>query len=285
MSIYQQAMLVSLTINKWNAKQHDKNITAEVELAHNTKGAGKFSKNLINPDAMASVTRAAGELRNYHYEKTLPWKDSGERLLPSKLYLEYTTETRRLKAQFETAVHDFLKEYPRYVKEAETLLGTMFDSCNYPNIGTMPSKFNISINITQIPNASDFRVEVAQEEVDKIKKDIIDQINIRQTEAVIDVYRRSKELVERVKTRLSAERPIIYDSLMQSVTDLADMIPAFNITNDLGLVQLETKLRSLVQATSTLKADPDIRASTAKAAAELLDQLNGNNTQCSVLTI
>lgn len=273
MSLSQQAMLANLTISQWTARKYDKTATGDVETKHGAKDAGRFNKLLIDKSALEPIAQLVGKLRTEHYNMTLPWGDNGDRLLPSKLYLQYTQEMRGLRSQFDTAVYTFISGYPALVQAARRRLGTLYDATDYPNPSDIASRFSMSTSFTPVPDAKDFRVDVAAEDAEQIRADITRMVRDRQAEATKDAFRRAKEVVTRVHDRLSADKIIIHESLMDNVRELIDMLPAFNLTDDPGLTQLHAELKNLWCAPKILRANAFVRESTAETASLIIQRM------------
>lgn len=233
MSLQDKAMLITLSVSCWTARKQDKKVSTEVEQQHNAKDAGRYNKLLVDKKDLDPLTSYAGQIRNYHYKMTLPWMDNGARLLPSKLFMEYSAELRKMKAEYERLVSDFILIYDtRLIQEARQRLGTMFDSEDYPDSSTLREKFGVETDIMPVPDGADFRVAVADTERERIARDISDKVAKRQAAAVRDAWARVRDTVGLVATRLSADKAIIRDSLIENARDLARLLPGLNVNDD-----------------------------------------------------
>ena len=252
MSIQESAMLVTLSVSCWTASKKDKKVSAEVEAAHNARDAGRYSKLLIDKAFLDPLTKHCGVIRAHHYRLTLPWLDNGARLLPAKLYMEYTQGLRKLQAEYETLIDTFIHEYDtRLVTDARLRLGTMYDPDDYPPGSDLRSKFGIETDITEVPSGSDFRVDIGDAERRRIAAQISERVERRQVDALTAAWARVRELVDNLRVRLSDPKPIIRDSHTDNLRDLAGLLPGLNITND---PKLETACQAI---TNTLLISPD----------------------------
>src|SRR6185369_3013865 len=87
----EKAVLASLNISQWSGRKLDRKITDEVNESHGAVAdAGRYNKLLVAKVTLDPIQQIVGEARSYHIRMTLPWSDSGTRILPSALYLEYT---------------------------------------------------------------------------------------------------------------------------------------------------------------------------------------------------
>lgn len=151
-------MLVTLSVSQWTARKHDAAASKEVATNHQAGNAGRFNKLLIDTNYLQPIAKMTSALREYHYTHTLPWTDDGRRLLPSKLYFEYTKAMRDMKAQFDTKVVDFIKAYPTIIAAERKRLGTLYNPEDYPP--DVAAKFSVAIYPEPVPSGGDLRVDI-----------------------------------------------------------------------------------------------------------------------------
>lgn len=271
--IQNRAMLARLSISQWTARKHDKSVSAEVEKAHAAHDAGRYNKLLVNKALLDPISKLAGVIRTYHYGQTLPWNDGGDRLLPSALFMGYTAEIRKFKAQYQALVRDLVTAYPTEVQAARNRLGTMYSPDDYPPAHELHSRFDISVEFVPVPDAKDFRVDVSNEAAEEIRTQITESVNARQTQAVKDCYRRVREVVSKLYERLSVEDAIFKDSLVDNARDLMSVLPGLNITQDPELDILYHEINTMLRSPQTLRSDPVARKETADAADAILTRL------------
>lgn len=243
-----KAMLMTLSISQWTARKHDKLASSEIEKSHGAKNAGRFNKLLVDAEALKPIASAASALRDYHNTNTLPWTDDGRRLLPSKLFMTYTQDMRRLKDTFDVRVRAFVNEYPGLVHTARQRLGTLYDPRDYPDVSKIALKFSVNIDPEPVPSANDFRVDVGETEVARVRQEIEHAVRSRQEKAVHDLFGRIREVVGAMHDRLSDPKAVFRDSLVDNVKNLHGLIPALNLTDDPLLIQLHKEMEPLTSA-------------------------------------
>lgn len=270
-----KAMLVNLTISGWDATRYDKSVSAEVEKAHDATDAGRYNKRLIDKAHLATITTLAGQLRQYHYSRTLPWTDKGHRLLPSALFMEYRQDMAALKNQFNKAVNEFLVLYPQLVQDARVRLKTMFQPTDYPDVANLRAKFDVDLEFMPVPDVADFRVEISAEERDEIREQITQSVNAKQAKAVKDCWGRVREVVSRIADQCGNKKGRIYDSLMENAQDLVNVLSGLNITGDPELTAVEQGIRSLIVSPDLIRTSQTTRKRVADTAAEILAKLPG----------
>jgi hypothetical protein len=271
--IQDKSMLVDLTISKWGATKHDKSVSAEVEQAHSAKDAGRYNKRLIDKAHLAPIDTVANQMRKYHYSRTLPWSDKGQRLLPSKLFMDYRQDINTFKQEFERAKVDFLALYPQLVQDARLRLGTMYEPNDYPPLSELQDAFAVELLITPVPDAGDFRVEIDQEAEAEIRQQITDAVNARQAKAVKDCFNRAREVLQRISEQCSKKDGRIHDSLMDNAKDLVSVLSGLNITDDPNIAQLERDLGDLIVHPDAIRTSPSVRKDLADGAADILAKM------------
>jgi len=271
---HDNAMLVQLSISQWTARKQDKKVSKEVESVHGAHNAGRFNKDLVNRELLEPITKIVTKARDYHYNMTLPWKDNGERLLPSKLFMQYTGNIRSLKAEFAKAVDNMVAAYPAEVQAARNRLGSMYEPGDYPDSCDVKHKFSLEVEFTPIPHVADFRLDVSAEAQDELKASLTQGIAIRQAGAVKATYARVRDVVYKIAERLGDDQAIFKDSLINNAIELCTVLDGLNITNDPAITALAVRINNeLIHSPSVLRNNSHVRARVALAANDILNSL------------
>ena len=268
-----RAMLVALNIRQWSARKYDKQATREVETAHTATNAGRFNKLLIDPLALRDINHVAGKLRALHYYYTLPWGDNGDRLLPADLYLEFQTKMNEMTQQFDAVVRTFLAGYPALVTAARTRLGTLYEPADYPGARELASRFGADLTFSLVPDTADFRVDVSAETAKKICADVLATTAQRQQAAMDSALERARDVITRVRDRVTADKVIIHDSLTESVAELIRVLPAFNLNNDPRVDEVVSALNTMTVSPHGLRRSASTRAQVAIVADDILKKM------------
>lgn len=272
--IQERAMLARLSISQWTGKAFDKKVSTEVERAHGAHDAGRFNKALVNKALLEPISKLAGEVRKHHYSVTLPWSDSGERLLPAKLFMDYGAQMRGYRTQMDALVSNLVAAYPAEVQAARNRLGTMYDPGDYPDLSDIRDAFGLTFEFTPVPDAKDFRVDVSNEAAEEIRTSINQAVCTRQAEAVKACFDRIRDVVSKIAERLSDEKAIFKDSLITNAIDLCRVLDGLNITDDPVITCLCAEIKeNLLVNPSTLRNRPDIRSVVAGHAASILTRI------------
>lgn len=271
MSIKDKAMLVQLNIRQWNAERHDKAVTAQAEADFNAKNAGRFNKYLVPKESLEKIRKIGTRTRDEHYKLTLAWGDNGDRLLPSKGYMDYTAKIRATKSEFEQAVEEFLNVYPQLVVDARQRLGNMYDPTEYPDVKFIRRKFAIETSFFPLPDAADFRVDITDKEREKIRSEITNTVHSRQQAAVNECWNRLRDVVGKIHQRLSDPKAVFRDSLIENAHLLVELLPKLNFTEDEHLDHVRDLVQEhLLVPPQRLRDDPGLRAYVAERAGWIL---------------
>jgi hypothetical protein len=279
-----KATLVAVNISMWTARKLDKKITKATNRRYNASDdAGRYNKLLIEAERLAKITKLVSAARALHYSLTQPWADDGPRILPNALYSKFVNEFRVIKRDFDIAADEFCRDYPEYVRERRVKLNGMFNEQDYPSVKEIRSKFALTFSVMPFPNAADFRADLDDDVLEDIKREISGSSVDAVDAAKRDSARRITELVGHMATKLKEysvgkkrkARNFFCDSLVENVRELADLLPAFNLTDDPDLDRITARITKelCAEAPAVLRQNAKARAVVAKSADEIVAEV------------
>lgn len=283
-AIHSKAMLAGINISVWSARKLDKPATVKV---NNDAGANsdvaRVNKSLVSRHALAEITEIGNRARRSFYARTLPWADSGNRILSALAHPDFMADMRSVKNDFDAAVAKFVAGYPDFVSQARSDMSGLFDANDYPEPGEIAARFGFRHRIWPMPNAADFRVEIGDAELARVRAEIgadfADAIN----DAVKDVYSRIADCVGGMAEKLNAFAPekegkargTFRDSLVDNVRELVKILPSLNITGDAALAGIAVKMESLCfHDADDLREDATLRQTIADKAREITEAVS-----------
>ncbi len=283
-----RAMLVSLSVRKLGISRKEKNVAEEVAQRHgNAVDMCRVTKSLLSKDAIERIKAVESEARTYHYEQTLPWLDSGARILPSVSFFEYSRKMTELHRQFDEQVSEFIMAYPGYVSQARRELGDLFNVDDYPDEMKIKRAFDFDVAFNKVPEGKDFRVSIGDEAVQAIAEQIEQRNTIAVTEAMREVWERVHESVSHMVEKLKAYKPadksagekaegIFRDSLVDNVRGLVDLLPRLNLTGSAELAGMADRLRAELCAEDAeiLRKNDTVRSDVAARAEAILAEVS-----------
>jgi hypothetical protein len=275
--ITEKAMLVTLKIGQYTGKKQDKKAEQTIDNTFQTHDAGTYRKFVIGKGHLDEITKLTNEIRTYHYTNTLPWTDEGKRLLPCDNYQAYTDQIRRYKTLFNEKADSFKAIYPDLIKEAQSKLNGLFNPQDYADPNTIREKFYMELTFDPIPEEGDIRVNIQQDELDQLNKDLETRKNNAIAQAMKDLYLRLHDCIKHAQERLSDPKAIFRDSLIDNIIDLVKILPALNVTNDPTLDKLREEVSEKLTKyqPDTLREYPTARQETANNASEILKKMEG----------
>jgi hypothetical protein len=273
-----KAILMTLSLSSFSPRKTDKRVTSQVLNQHAAASdAGKFVKNLLPDEAIEPIKKLDGEIRQFHYDNTVPWGDDGLRLLPILRYDPYMEKMRQNRAARETLVQKFLENYQRWVENAPARLSGLFNPGDYPPRDVAAKKFQFKLQCQPVPDAGDFRVDVPNEELDALRRSVDERVAEAAKLAHQDLCRRLAEPLAAMVERLSQPDAIFRDTLVGNLREIVALIPALNLTGDPQLEAVRQRvLAELAHYTpEQLRANKDDREAAAAKAQAILEQMNG----------
>lgn len=280
------ALLVEFNASVWTARKLDRGATDEVVISKRAaaKDAARVNKHLLaGRGELDVIQKHVNAVRTYVYENTLPWSDTGIRLLPTAKFLEFNDRMGALESDFVDLVNDFVQVYPSLITAQAMALGDMFDRNEYPSAGEMAHKFSFRLNYMPVPKAGDFRVDVGNEAQEELQKKLAKLADERIELAMKDARDRLKAHLERMMDRLKVEevngkvaKSRIHDTLIEGGLELCDALVALNLTGDRDLEAARAKLESLLRSIDVvdLRKHDSARTEVRTQVAEIMDKFN-----------
>ena len=275
-----KATLVAVDISQWTARKMDKKVTDKVNREHNaSEDAGRYNKLLIAAKHLEAINSAVAKARRLHYTMTKPWCDEGVRILPNVLHAKFADEFRKLKREFDTAVDEFCRDYPVYVEERKRSLNGLFNVSDYPHPTRIRSRFKMATKVFPVPETDDFRSDVLDADtVDDIKRELTETNETVLNDALQHTARQIIEVVGHMASKLKEyktkgkTRSFFSYTLVENVRELAELLPAFNLTDDPALDAIAKRIKRELCAedAETLRHNDEARKVVAKSADAIL---------------
>ena len=275
-NLSEKAMLVHLRISMSLFHIKDSRVSAEIKQTKNADfDSGNWWTYLIPKKELDGIVRAAGKCRAVVESMTLPWNDSGDRILPSELYFDFTQKLRKATDEYDSEIEKFISRYPEILERSQKRLGKLVDSARFPTIVDVKSKFGHYVDIFPLPNTQDFRASLSNDDVKNIKENMESSINAKIGNAMASIWQELAELVGKIESTLSEPDRIFRNTLISNLTDFCHLIPKLNIVQS---DKLENVRKELVDKLAnihpeTLRDNPDVRKKAAKDAKAALEKM------------
>lgn len=247
MSISASAVLVELNISVWPASKLDRDTTAQVNTdASAVVDAARVHKNLFAGTSLRKeIENFAAKVRLYHNQRTLPWADKGERMLPTALFMEYKQTMNAYEQTFDAMCSSFFHAYPELVKDAPTHLGKMYKAEDYPELEDVKLKFGFRRTVKPVPEAGDFRLDIPANDLEEMRADFTAQQDSKLADAMREPWERLHEMLVGMSKKLddtSGGKKRYHDTLVSNPLELCALLTKMNITNDPKLEEARKEL-------------------------------------------
>lgn len=285
--IQENALLVKVQIKKWSNTKRDHLLSDELATAKAAKSELlRVNKTLIDSPQVKMLSKIGGQITNNIIRKIcVPW-DDGEHLITVELIDKFEEQLRKKVDHFEETKRELGDVYEAQVQRARLALGDAFNELDYPSREEVLSRYSITIEYRPLPSGNDIRVNLPQSKIDQLKSDVESQVTSRIEQAVETVHERVVDTLQSLIEGLErhghkgndAKRASKFsDNTVNKIAELADILPALNITGDPKLTSasndLLTKLRDL--DADELRSDETKRQSTAETAKSIVSNLTG----------
>lgn len=278
-SISSSAMLVELNISTWTGRKLDKIVSAEIDARkQTTTRAGNYNKKLFADEpTFDAISKFAGNARTFHYHATMPWSDSGLRLLTTAMYFDYHKTISQMEMDFSGLIDEFLNDYQNMVLRAQHKLGDMFDVHDYPDPDSLRDKFRFSVKFSPVPDVGDWRVDIGNDARETLQLSYQQAYTANLEQAYKDVWDRTHEALANMSTKLAGNNKQIFrDTLVTNVKEMIDLLDKFNITGDAKMRQAKVKIQSALSGVTpdALREDDEFRLDTKQKVDDLLKEFS-----------
>jgi len=272
-------MLVELNISTWTGRKLDKQVSAEIDTQkQTTTRAGNYNKKLFADEpTFDAISKFAGNARTFHYHATMPWSDSGLRLLTTAMYFDYQKMISQMEMDFSVLVDDFLNNYQDMVLRAQHKLGAMFNVHDYPDPDSLRDKFRFSVKFSPVPDVGDWRVDIGNDARETLQASYQQAYQANLETAYKDVWDRTHDALINMSNKLSGNNKQIFrDTLVTNVKEMIDLLDRFNITGDNKMRQAKVKIENALLGVTpdALREDDYLRLDTKQKVDDLLKEFS-----------
>ena len=277
------AMLLDLNISCYTGRKQDRATADEVNTAKNAKSkkASSVYKSLFAEDAdLEAITSYGGRVRQWMYDVTLPWSDSGTRLVPTAKFFDISHDLSGHEKEFFRLVDRFLNNYSTKVSAQAFKLGKLFDASEYPTSGEIRNKFGFSYVFSPVPQAGDFRVDLPAEALAQVEANFESTVSKRVQAVMQEPWERLYKEVAHIRDKMidkeEGKPQRLYQSMLDNALGLCETLKSLNIMND---PDLEAARRALELSLTdvdikSLRKSPEVREAIKVKMQDLTDKFS-----------
>lgn len=259
------AVLVSLSIRTWDANRQDNRVSKDVAEANNVtdKRLCRVRKSLLPKtavmDRLHGVVYAA---RGFHYANTHAWMHDGPRILAVANFDAYMNRMREFKADFDTAVLDFLLQYQDIRLDAHSVLGNLYDIADYPDKEQLKSRYGLDMKVQPMPASTELlELGLDSEEANNLRQKLEEDMKETFGKANRRMWEELFERVEKLKNKLNDGKATLKEDALTSVREFSESLPRLNITDDERLIALSQRVSASLKGITadSIKHNPELR--------------------------
>jgi hypothetical protein len=249
-SLATSACLVSWNVSSWSGRKKDSKAADSLSVATGARSkAVSVHKKLITLPEFEAIGKHVGWVRNnFHYSKTLPWSDTGLRLLATEELFEYKPQMEEHQQEFDRLVSEFFSVYLDAINRGRNELGTLFDETQYPTLDELAGKFSWRTTFIPVPTSNDFRIDVSQVQKDTLASEYEDFYQAEMKRAMdtvwVDLHTSLVELSQKLDFEASGKKNKLFASRLDTIRQLTRLLGSCNFTNDPKMATMQRKLAS-----------------------------------------
>jgi len=286
-SISSSAMLVEVRINCWTGRKKDKAVSEEVTTDKKAdRGTATVTKKLLGDCAtLHAIDKQSKNARNASYKRTLPWADTGPRLLSTEQYFKFHPEMTEWQNEFYKLVDDFDRAYPFELAQAQVRLGDLFDPSDYPHPDQIRDKFRFHISYMPVPDAGDFRVDVGNETKQTLTTHYKEYYNEQISGAMSHLWTELHTCLSNMSDKFAEPTEddkatktgskTFRDTLFTNMNHMLEMLKTCNVTGDCQMEAMRLRIEDALHGITpdAVRQDSRLRAETKRAMDDAIAQI------------
>jgi len=282
MALRDRLMLASCSVHLWGNLRKDHGVQSEVAtLKHVKKGkAGKWQTNLLaGADEEYEALKSSLNLcRSYHYKTTLSWGKRGEQVLPSAMFLDYSSNMMSYRAMADQRLEDLCAVWDTRVGEAQLNSPDLTSGTKYPTEKELRSLCGVDIEINPMHEAGDLLLDIEDEEAQKLLQQQRQRMEALADErvkgAMEDLWGRFQKILLNAKRNLEVRDGRFRIEWHENLLEFVGMADKLNFTKDEHLEELVQEAAGLLSEDIDVYKDEEAhREEGAAKVQEILDKM------------
>lgn len=272
----ERAMLTRFSGRQWSASKMDRKVSKEVADQYGLKmNAGRWHKILMDTQKIGEYNGIVMKAREHFKVITLPWFDGGIRIIPSKFFMEFSSDMSEYKRDAKRIAKRIEDDWDYELTKAAVRLGPTYNASDYPEKDTVAARYSLNVEFMPIPSAQDFRVQGLGAEEAEIRANVTATLEGAHQTAMNDLWRRLHEQVNGIYEVLNSPGKKFRNSLISKAMETADLLPKLNVLDDPTFAKLavEMKLKLASLDPAALREDYTYRRNASNDAADILDKM------------
>ena len=257
-SISSSARLVELGISVVTGSKLDRKASEKVNADNNSQdNVARVTKNIFAHSAvLPEIVKLAAEARQAHAKLSLPWNDSGQRLIPNSMIQDHMKAMGEYRDKFEAMVGDFQAELPSLREQAKVALGDLYNALDYPILIRdidyyVARKFRFCLDYPPVPENGGFIngvLDDVKDELNDLHQDGFDRkLKMATQEAWDGMYKCLERLSRQLTDKEDGTPKRLYESLLTEAEAICKNLKSFNLTNDPDMEKARVDLWRIIE--------------------------------------
>lgn len=240
LNIFDLGTLIQFETHAWQARKRLPSQVA-MKLAPNAvKNMLRANKDLVDKSRLQDINKIISDARNYIWTVANPFPIKGIHFVNMEIVPTVKDTLDGYNKLLKKAVNAFVKEYEKYIDEAETNLSpdNLFNPSDYPSKTDIRNRFSISYRFFDLTVPSHITNEMRKEETDNFKA-LMQQT---QEMGVLALREGFAELVthltDTLTGKLDGEKKRLHQDSITKIIDFFETFKARNVFNDTELEKI-----------------------------------------------
>lgn len=273
----EKVLLASLNVSCWTGRAFDEKATSKVASSANvdTK-AGRFNKALLpqKPEEFTALIQQGNAIRDKFRQMTLAYQQDGIRLMPVKVYVEWTEYLQKQVEIREKMVKTFVDAFPTLVLQAQIQLKTLFNKADYPLVTELPEKFTVANSFLPFTDVENLTLALNQADVDRLKVNIANSNAQSVAECNNEIVQRLFQAVMRLAQRSCSDANRFHDSVLRQLKDEVQLIPQLNFMDDQRINEFVNEASQLlIFDAEAIRSSPVVKNNVSNQAVTLAENM------------
>lgn len=279
MNLSEMGMLVRVPIKMRGLTAKSQILTEEAADARDgdrdsySAGVKKYSVDTLSP-----IIHIVNEARSFHGKNTLPWADTGFRLIPVERLAFWQRVLTEKQGDFIEETEALFGRYAQlrrdYVRRIHD--GRIVSELPFPTLEQLRHNFDFRLMMQPIANPDDLRLKhVDPKTVAELKARATADMAAILEESHKDIINRLFKVVSKIHEQTNNADGRLFKSLVANLEEAVDVLPALNLSNDPEIKRLIGRVRTELTNINleSLKVNEKERIKTAKVAGSILSDI------------
>ena len=198
-----------------------------------------------------SLTSIKSQINRYWRDSSLPYPESGIRLIRSDAVDEFNSSLIAFNGQLDSAVAELNNHFWDLKETARIRLGSLFNYEDYPS--SLSTEFEVSWDFPSV-DAPDYlrrlSPEIYRRECERVQSQFTKSVELATQMFQDQLAELVEHLVERLSNDESGQQKTFRDSTIQNLISFFDRFKQLNIGSDEGLSELIAQAQSVIRGIS-----------------------------------